>query len=58
MFFPAASQPGFWHFGNMHTQDKILCGDQANTLLDISRMGGDTHERDAEETFRNDLGNL
>src|SRR6267154_5849760 len=58
MFFPAASQPGFWHFGNRHTQDKILCRDQANALLDMSRMSGNAHEWNAEEAFRNNFRNL
>src|SRR5437867_4259375 len=58
MFFPAASQPRFWHFGNRHIQDKILCRDQANTLLDMSRMGGNIYERNPEEPFRNDVRNL
>src|SRR6266403_977245 len=58
MFFPAASQPGFWHFGNRHPRDKILCRDQANALLDMSRMSGNAHEWNAEETFRNDFRNL
>jgi len=58
MPFPAATQRGFWRFGSRHSQDKILCGDQANTLLDMSGMAGNTHEWNAEEPFRNDLRNL
>jgi hypothetical protein len=58
MPFPAGTQRGFWRGGDRHSQDKILCRDQADTLLDMSGMGGNPHERDAEEPFRNDFGNL
>src|SRR5204863_9370411 len=41
--------------GNRHSRGRILCRDQANTLLDMPQMGGNIYERNPEEPFRNDV---
>jgi len=56
--FPTTIQPGFWRSGNRLSKDKILCRNYGDTWLDMSRMGGNTQKWNAEETFRNDFGNL
>jgi len=58
MFFPAASQPGFWHFGNRQYSRQNPLQGPGHALLDMSRMSGNAHEWNAEETFRNDFRNL
>src|SRR5258708_38069373 len=50
---PASIRPGF-----QHSQDEILCRDQANPLLDMAKMGRNTHKRNAEEPFRSHFRNL
>jgi hypothetical protein len=50
LLIAAAIQPAFWN-RSRHLQDKILCGDQGNTLLYMAGMGGNARKRDAEEPF-------
>ncbi len=44
--------------GSSYAQNKVSCRDQPNTLLNVSRMGGDAQERNAAEPFRNNLCNF